>query len=425
MAKHRSANTLYIGINGIHVGVLERRGGVHSFTYDDAWLSNDYGYPISLSFPITTQRHTGDAVRSYFDNLLPDDNEIRTLIVDRVGAYSTDTMDLLSEIGKDCVGAISLTNEPINGMEPLRLEPMTREDVGAHLMKAAKRRTLGMDDENTFRISLAGMQEKTALTMMHGKWYRPLGTTPTTHIFKLEMGDLGQGFDFANSVDNEWFCLRFMHHLGFDVAQATIDVFNNMKVLVVERYDRLWHDDYLYRIAQEDMCQALGRASQSKYESRGGPGAKQISEVLRYAVNSEDDLLTFFAAQYVYWLLMGIDGHAKNFSIFHDPDGYWLTPIYDVLSAHPIRRQVQIKELKMAMKVHSKNTHYKWVDILARHWLGHAKHCGLNTDIAMRRIDQINADVEYAIESTLKEANEYFDTATGHSIAEGIRGMRL
>ena len=42
--------------------------------------------------------------------------------------------------------------------------------------------------DHEFRISLAGAQEKTALLMHDGQWQRPIGATPTTHIFKLPVG---------------------------------------------------------------------------------------------------------------------------------------------------------------------------------------------------------------------------------------------
>jgi|GEM_PF-3400954 len=73
MAKRKKTNTLFVGINGQHVGVFERSGGTHAFTYDHEWLSNVIAHPISLSMPLTKNRHTGDKVRYYFDNLLPDD----------------------------------------------------------------------------------------------------------------------------------------------------------------------------------------------------------------------------------------------------------------------------------------------------------------------------------------------------------------
>jgi len=421
MIKKKKTNNLFVGINGQHVGFLERRGGSHAFIYDDDWLVGEYAHPISLSMPLTKKRHTGDLVRFYFDNLLPDDIEIRKLIVDRIGAYSADTMDLLSEIGRDCVGSLSLTSEPIDGMEALNLERMSLGDIEEHLENTVRRKTLGMDDDNVFRISLAGAQEKTALTLHEGHWHRPIGSTPTTHIFKLPISDLENGLKLTHSVDNEWFCLRFMRHLGFNVAHADIHTFGVQKALVVERFDRQHGDDGLiYRLTQEDMCQALGRAGQSKYEAHGGPGASEISNLLRFSADSENDMYQFFLAQYTFWLLMGIDGHAKNFSVYLDHTGHWLTPLYDVISAHPFKDQFRRKELKMAMKIMSKNNHYNWADIQRRHWASHAAKTSLDENLAMEYITALDVDIEVALRKTFEDASADFDQDTGSQIADGV-----
>lgn len=421
MTRRKATNTLHVGINGRHVGQLTRSAGNYTFTYDEDWLVSEDAHPISLSMPLTKPRHTGNEVRYYFDNLLPDDDAIRRLIVDRVGAYSTDTMDLLTEIGRDCVGALSFTSQPVNALPEMEVCPLTDAEIEAHLQRTATRRTLGMDSEGAFRISLAGAQEKTALTKVNDAWYQPIGSTPTTHIFKLPIGKLPDGTDLGTSVDNEWFCLRFLHHLGFPTAHADIRTFGDTKVLVVERFDRvLGEDERLYRLTQEDMCQATGKAGQSKYENHGGPGAREIAEVLKYSSNSLQDQYTFFYSQYMFWLMMGIDGHAKNFSVFIDHSGHWLTPLYDVVSAHPVSDKFSRRQLKMAMRVLSKNSHYNWHDIQSRHWQSHARKTGLNADAAIAGVEQITQGIESAIDETFADACVDFDRDTGESIAQGI-----
>ncbi len=419
--KVKKTNSLCVGINGRHVGVFERQGATHSFTYDNDWLASEDSHAISLSMPITMHRHTGDKVRFYFDNLLPDDNEVRKLIVDRVGAYSVDTMDLLNVIGRDCVGSLSLTQEPVSGLEKPEMIAMNEQDIADHLRNTARRKTLGMDSDDVFRISIAGAQEKTALTYKDGNWYRPIGTTPTTHIFKLPLANLGNELELNNSVDNEWFCLRLLRHLGFSAANAEIATFENQKVLVIERFDRdEGSDGNIYRLTQEDMCQALGASGQSKYEANGSPGAEEISNLLKYSKYNDNDTYEFFSAQYAFWLMMAIDGHAKNFSVYIDHTGYWMTPLYDVLSVHPFKDQFKRRQLKMAMRVQSKNSHYIWSDIQQRHWLTHATKTGLNQDIAAAYIREVNSRLEGAIAQTFSDADRQFDQTTGEIIAEGI-----
>lgn len=57
---------------------------------------------------------------------------------------------------------------------------------------------------NDFRISIAGAQEKTALLRIDKRWHLPLGATPTTHIFKLPLGLVGNiTADMSDSIENE------------------------------------------------------------------------------------------------------------------------------------------------------------------------------------------------------------------------------
>lgn len=74
---------------------------------------------------------------------------------------------------------------------------------------------------------------------------------------------------------------------------------------------------------------------------------------------ADQDREKFFRFQVLFWLLAAIDGHAKNFSIFLNPGGrFRLTPLYDVMSAHPLvaKHQLQLQKIKMAMAL--KGTHH-------------------------------------------------------------------
>ena len=78
---------------------------------------------MSLSLPFTADlEHRGDAVTHYFENLLPDSVDIRRRLRRRFHARSDEAFDLLTAIGRDCVGAVQLLppdTEP-EGMEPHR-----------------------------------------------------------------------------------------------------------------------------------------------------------------------------------------------------------------------------------------------------------------------------------------------------------------
>ena len=80
-------------------------------------------------------------------------------------------------------------------------------------------------------------------------------------------------------------------------------------------------------------------------------------------------------AQIVFWLLAAIDGHAKNFSIFHSPDGYRLTPLYDVMSAAPWP-EFPDQKIKLAMALGNKN-YYRLKQIQLRHFYQTGQKAGL------------------------------------------------
>ncbi|GAB6058409.1 hypothetical protein JCM31598_15260 [Desulfonatronum parangueonense] len=65
------------------------------------------------------------------------------------------------------------------------------------------------------------------------------------------------------------------------------------------------------------MCQALGVSPALKYESDGGPGIEKIMKLLLGSSRSFEDRKAFLTTHFLFWLLAAIDGHAKNFSIFH------------------------------------------------------------------------------------------------------------
>ena len=339
MGRKRAFTPLSVFLNQRFVGTLTRQStGAVTFQYDDAWLDWEHTMPISLSLPLRRDRFTGAPVIAVFDNLLPDNETVRRRVAERVGAQGTDAFSLLSEIGRDCIGALQLLPD---GTEPPHQDKLTGKAVSPEEIEATLKdldaRPLGIRKERDFRLSVAGAQEKTALLFHEGQWYEPSGSTPTTHIIKPQIGMLPNGMDLSNSVENEYLCLKLLGAFGLRVAKAEIVLFGGEKALVVERFDRRWaKDGRLIRLPQEDMCQALSVPSTRKYQSEGGPGIVDIMGQLLGSGEPAQDRADFFKANILFWLMGATDGHAKNFSIFLLPGGrYRLTPFYDVMTVQP------------------------------------------------------------------------------------------
>ncbi|WOH80115.1 type II toxin-antitoxin system HipA family toxin [Bradyrhizobium sp. BEA-2-5] len=426
MARSRANSRLNVFVNGRHAGMLKRESsGAIDFRYDANWLAWNSTFPISLSLPLREDRYIGAPVINVFDNLLPDSETIRRRVAERVGANGTDAYSMLSTVGHDCVGALQFLPEGINPAPTGKIDgkPVSDKEITDIIQNLAAA-PLGMGEDDDFRISLAGAQEKTALLRRDSKWYKPSGTTATTHILKPQIGRLPNGVDLSNSVENEYFCLKLIAALGVPAANAEIADFGGRRTLVVERFDRRWtKDKRLLRLPQEDCCQALSIPPTRKYQSDGGPGMKEILELLKGSDAPADDTAIFMRSGVVFWLIGATDGHAKNFSIFLNPGGrFRLTPLYDVLSAQPSldAKQIQPKSFKLAMSV-GKSRHYTVNEILPRHFVQTAEMSGIGIPVVRSIFDDLTATFEANYEKVAKALPKGFPK----NITESIRTAAL
>ena len=417
-------------MNGELAGCWSLYGQGHSFRYADTWLTSASARPLSLSLPLTqgTAPFTDERVENYFDNLLPDSLDIRKRVAMRFGAKSLKPFDLIEKIGRDCVGAVQLM--PSGSAPPdvhhIGAKPLSENDIEKLLDDTVAAQGPGSPDgEDGLRISLAGAQEKTALLLHEGKWCLPLGATPTTHILKLPLGQVGRSrADFSTSVENEWLCSRLASAFGLKAAPCHIERFGRHKVLVVERFDRTLLGTWWARLPQEDFCQALGFPPGLKYENHGGPGMSAILDKLRGSAHATSDREHFLASQLLFWMLAAPDGHAKNFSIFIERQGaYRLTPLYDVLSAWPVMgdgpNTFQWKKATMAMAVRAGNAHYKMSEILRRHWNATAKAHAVGSDFETT-IDRFITRAPGAIAEVQAQLPKDFPAQVSDSIFEGV-----
>lgn len=107
MSRTRRHPRLCVYHNGGRVGYLSKKtSGAIEFLYAEEWLSNAQAYPVSLSLPLREDAYKGAPVVAVFENLLPDSAGLKSRIAEQVGAEGVDAYSLLSQIGRDCVGAL-------------------------------------------------------------------------------------------------------------------------------------------------------------------------------------------------------------------------------------------------------------------------------------------------------------------------------
>ena len=405
--------------------------GPTEFQYDAGWVESEEGRPLSLSLPFSLDNGVikGGPVECYFDNLLPDSEAIRRRLQNRFHT-SYNTFELLAAIGRDCVGAVQLLSpsEAPQDVRTIDARPLTEAEVERALAETVMPPAFADDSANEdLRISIAGAQEKTAFLYHEGRWCRPLGATPTTHIFKLPLGLVGgMQADMTTSVENEWLCAAILRAYGLPVARCEIGQFGAQKVLIVERFDRQLHSSgkYWLRLVQEDFCQATATPSSIKYESDGGPGMREIARILRGSANRDGDIACLLKAQIIFWMLAATDGHAKNFSIRILNGGrFQLTPLYDVLSIWPVMgegpHKISWHHAKLAMAVRGKNKHYLLKDIQRRHFNAMAIQCGLG-ETAEPLIKDVLAATPDVIASVQKNLPNGFPQHLLDAILKGL-----
>lgn len=88
-----------------------------------------------------------------------------------------------------------------------------------------------------------------------------------------------EGIDHKRSQSH--LCLKLATKLGLLSARSSIQTFDGVQAIVVERYDREWTSESRWvRLHQEDACQALAVGPTLKYENEGGPGIPELADLL-------------------------------------------------------------------------------------------------------------------------------------------------
>ncbi|RFU44974.1 type II toxin-antitoxin system HipA family toxin [Paraburkholderia sp. DHOC27] len=433
MPRRTQTNRLDLWMNGLPVGYWENARGGETLVYHDAWLADPQGRPLSLSLPFTpgNQPWRGQLVADYFDNLLPDSEPIRRRIASRYQTGGTAPFQLLARLGRDCVGALQMLppGETPADLMRIRGRPLGEAELARLLRETTTSTRLAQHEPvDDLRLSIAGAQEKTALLYHDDQWLVPEGSTPTTHIFKLPLGRVGNmQADMRTSVENEWLCSKIVAAYGLPIAHCDIGQFEDQKVLIVERFDRRPSSDasWILRLPQEDLCQASGTPALQKYQADGGPGIEDIVDVLAGSERAVVDRRNFFVTQMLFWLLAATDGHAKNFSIAHQSGNrYTSTPLYDVLSAHPIigrgPNHIAAQKVKLAMAVQSKERHYLLNQIQRRHWIAQGQRIGFAATDVEAMIDELTAQTRDVIDAVATLLPRDFPVDIAEAIFNGM-----
>lgn len=399
------ARELDVYISGNHAGkLIQDRYGEVSFQYQEGYNGVDISVMMPKTSPDTVFQ--GNKVLAWFDNLLPDNEEVRKSMGLKHGIKPT-TVPLLSHFGLDLPGAIQVVSEetyPKFRQRNSSRTMLTSDDIAEHLheMLAAEEshqrdsnHAWARQDENW---SLGGNQAKWALQCIDGKWYACEGSTPSNVIIKPGV------FGMSGQALTECVSMRLAQNIGLPVADVRIEHFNDIDAIVVDRYDREKQGDTIVRIHQEDLCQAFGVFAESKYTNDGGPSTPQIVEFLKTRA-SQADVANFVDALLFNYAIAAPDAHAKNYSVLHTKDDeIKLAPLYDIASALPyyIPRENH-KPHRLAMSIGGENR----VGYLRKSSIEElSRITGIKSDVLEHRILDITEQVRSQMLPTLEEFSD-------------------
>jgi serine/threonine-protein kinase HipA len=374
---------LSVRLYGKEIGVLEERLGKMRFKYNE-----NAHVPLSLSLPIKDIFYSEKACKGYFGGLLPESADTRKIIAMQNKINANNDFALLAAIGRDCAGAVSFHSigEPEKDEKDLLIDGdvLSDEELEKHIFSLPKKPlSLGR------KLSLAGAQEKTAVSVINGKIALAKTDSPTTHILKPAIKE------FKQSVANEYICMKTAKECGIDVPKVEIRKINETEFFLIERYDRVIDANRIRRLQQEDFAQALGIWSNDKYEVTFKDCAKVLMMLSKPAISKAQ-----FVEQVVFNYLIGnCDAHGKNFSLIYKENGeIEISPAYDILCTCVY----EDLDSFMAMKIGKTNIIN---EVTLKDWHLFAKQLDISPNFVEKILIKQSKKIPNVLEKVVKEVN--------------------
>ena len=382
------------------------------FSYEPAWIFADDGFPLSLTLPLKEGEFPSEVIAPWLDNLLPEGGQ-RKSVAEAIDVSESDFLTILKRIGGDTAGAISVGLPSVREEwkhESLRSHyesDSEEEALRRHINDLPKRPFLvGVD--GTVRLSLAGGEEKTILSVIDEDGTPKLGLPKSTDRLTIPKGGAPSTIivkpnnrHLEGSVENEAYCMTLASLVGIPAAECAVLKVQDRNALAVARYDRCTRDDgSIQRLHQEDFAQANGAAASKKYEI-GTDAGLSLQQLLSFKDSLPESDISKLIDQIIFNILVAnTDAHAKNYSIMHGRT-LRLAPMYDVSSALPWPRHQHNHAQKIAGKKR------RPVDIAKRHWESIAKDAGLSEHFVLQQVlKQVDRMAEVRGEAIRRVVNQ-------------------
>ena len=388
------------------VGTIEVGKGGPGFAYGSEWIGLKGAFPISTTMPVKSDRIGCETFLPWAANLLPENEQLRTL-GQLLHMAAGDVIGLLSAIGGDTAGALSIGRP--GRIASVHWRPVATPEALEALIEELPNKPFLVGDEGV-SMSLAGAQTKLAVALDEaGRICIPMNGSPSTHILKPDAPRLPGG------VQNEAFCLALARRLKIAVPNITTGRAGDRSYLLLERFDRTNASGRWRRLHQEDYCQALGKPPSAKYERNHtgvqGPSITDLFDVTRRHMPPTDivrllDMVAFNV------LACNTDAHAKNYSIMIRANGATLAPLYDAMCGAVWANVTTSLAQNVGGTAHGDQ-------LKGSQWHRFARECGLNPRLVVERVGSL---AKTAMAESAAAASEVASMPAGtHEILEPTR----
>jgi serine/threonine-protein kinase HipA len=380
------------------VGTIDVDNRGPGFIYDPDWIRLRGAFPISTTMPLSSERIGSETFLPWAANLLPESEQLRTL-GQLLGMARTDVIGLLSAIGGDTAGALSI-GQP-GRTSSVQWRSVANPESLEKIIEDLPNKPLLVGEEGV-SMSLAGAQSKIAVAVdTSGCICIPVNGSPSTHILKPDSPLL------CGSVQNEAFCLRLARLMRIPTPNFSTGRAGKRTYLLLSRYDRMEVCGRWRRLHQEDYCQALGMMPSAKYESNWtgihGPTLHNMFDKTRRHM-PPTDLVRLLDMVIFNVLVCNTDAHAKNYSLMIRAGGVSLAPMYDVMCGEVWENVT--KHLPQKIGGNSRGDQLK-----RTHWQRFASECGLNPRQVIERVEAL---AKSAIAEADAAASEVAGMPAGH-----------
>jgi len=330
-------------ITPVVAGLLSKQGEQLIFNYGRSYLNRREAIPLyapelplqSGIIPLLPSLRMPSCIR----DASPDAWGRRVLINRKLGGTSKNSADIeldemtyLLESGSDRIGALDFQRSPTQ-YTPRQTQQPSLEN----LQTAADQVERGMP-----------LSSELDLALLHGTSLG--GARPKAMIDDGQhkfIAKFSSSSDLYSVVKVEFIAMRLAHKVGLNVAPVYLRSTMGKDVILIERFDRIQHDDHWHRKIMVSALTLFGldemMASYASYET--------LAEIIRHRFVDAKATLRELFSRIVFNILCGnTDDHARNHAAFWNGYDLSLTPAYDIC---PQVRSGQ--EASQAMYIHGIN----------------------------------------------------------------------